>query len=177
MYIRTKRIKKGEYAYLVESKWDRRSNSSNQKFSQYLGFVYSPKKQFNLQIHDTTKITNLNQYLESNQTSTIFRDLITTDLLNHNFIRNKDLLESEGYYVNLRDFKVFNSKLKPCVIKLNNGYLCDYTLKNLFNVLPSNTNELEFGKKLARVVIESGIEIDKELFILLFDKIYKKEVS
>ncbi|MDD5650546.1 MAG: hypothetical protein PHF86_09040 [Candidatus Nanoarchaeia archaeon] len=177
MYIRTKRIKKGEYGYLVSSKWDKRSNTSKQKYSQYLGYIFRPQKQFNLQFKDITKVDDINNYVEKTPVNVILKNLVEVDLLNHNFRKNKDKLEIENCYVDLNNFKIFNEKLKPCVIKLNNGYLCDYTLKNLFNVLPSNTNEFEFGKKLARVLIESGISINNEMFVLLFDKIYKKEVS
>ncbi|MBU0929449.1 MAG: hypothetical protein KJ623_00045 [Nanoarchaeota archaeon] len=177
MYIRTKRIKKEDYAYLVSSKWNRVKKTSKQVFSKYLGKVYTPNKQYNLSLKDIKKIEDIDSYIDNTSTKEIIRDIITLDVLNHNLIKNKEIYELEDIYVDLNNLKVYNQDFKPCVIKMNNGYLCDYTLKNLFEIMPSSTDELAFGKKLARAFIESGIGIEKEFFVLIFDKIYKKEVT
>lgn len=176
MYIRVKIIKKGEYAYLVNSEWDKKRGTSKQKFSRYLGRIYSPQKQYNLTLKDITKVQDMESYIKSTDLNQILNDIITVDLLNHNLKRNKNTFSDDNFYVDIASLKVYNQKLVPCVVKINNGYLCDYTLKRLFSIKPSNTNEIQFGKELARAVIEAGVGIEKELFVLVFDKIYKKEV-
>ena len=176
MYIRVKTIKKQEYGYLVQSKWNKKQATSKQKFSQYLGRIYKPERQYKLTLMSINKIQDLNEYLNSRDYQQILRGLISVDLLNHNLNRNKDVFSDTDYYIDLVNLKVYNKKLNPCVVKINNGYLCDYTLKKLFDIKPTNTNEIQFGKELAHVVIEAGIGIEKDLFVLLFDKIYKKEV-
>ncbi len=175
MYIRTKKLKKEDYAYLVNSKWNKTKRTSKQQFSGYLGRIYKPEKQFNIKLNSIKRIDSNESYIANTQLQEILKDVIIIDLLNHNLRQNKYIYEGQDYYVDLVKLKVYNKKFNPCVIKMNNGFLCDYTLKNLFNTLPSSTNEVEFGKKLARAFIEAGIEINQELFVLIFDKIYKKE--
>ena len=176
MYIRVKTIKKQEYGYLVQSKWNKKQSTSKQKFSQYLGRVYSPQKQYSLTLKDVTKAQDIENYVKITDVNQILNDIITVDLLNHNLKRNRNTFSDKEFYVDISNLKVYNKKLVPCVVKINNGYLCDYTLKRLFNIKPSNTDEVQFGKELARAVIEAGIGIEKELFVLVFDKLYKKEV-
>lgn len=176
MYIRVKTIKKGEYAYLVQSRWNKKQSTSKQKFSQYLGRVYSPQKQYNLTLKDITKAQDIENYIKTTDINQILGDILTVDLLNHDLKRNKNTFSDKEFYVDTSDLKVYNQKLVPCVVKINNGYLCDYTLKRLFNIKPSNTNEVQFGKELARVIIEAGIGIEKDIFVLVFDKLYKREV-
>jgi len=175
MYIRVKTIKNQEYGYLVQSKWNRKQSTSKQRFSQYLGRIYQPKKQYNLDLMGINKIQDIQDYFDSKDYQRILRDIISVDLLNHDLKRNKNIFSDADYYIDMENLKVYNKKLNSCIIKINNGYLCDYTLRRLFSIKPSNTNEIQFGKELARAVIETGIGIEKDMFVLLFDKIYKKE--
>lgn len=176
MYIRVKTIKGQNYAYLVNSKWDKKRGTSKQKFGKYLGRIYSPEKQYNITLKDITKVQDIEDYIKTTDINQILKDVITVDLLNYNLKRNKDVFSDKDFFIDIVNLKVYNQKLVPCTIKINNGYLCDHTLKRLFNTKPSSTDEIQFGKELARAIIEAGAGIEKDLFVLLFDKIYKKEV-
>ena len=45
VYIRIKKVKDNDYAYIVESKWDKEKRTSQQIIKQYLGQTISNKYQ------------------------------------------------------------------------------------------------------------------------------------
>ncbi len=157
MYIRLKTIKNKEYAYLVKSKYYKRK-PPKQMISKYLGRVYTPHKYLNNNINKENAFNNIEEFLKS---------LIELEIKNHNLY--------EHFIIDFDKFKIKNKKGNSCVIRINNGYLCDYTLKNLLKFEPSSLDEKTFSKELARALIESGIQINNDMFVLLFDKVYKKK--
>lgn len=158
MYIRTKTLKNKKYAYLVKARYYKKRDPK-QVFHSYLGRIYEPNK-----VNDS--FINLNNLIEGD-INNIFKELIRNEINNYELY--------EHFIIDLNKLKVFNKKERSCVIKINNGYLCDYTLKNLFRSEPSTIDEKRFSREFARVLIEVGIDINKEIFVLLFDKIYKKK--
>ena len=54
---------------------------------------------------------------------------------------------------------------------LNEGYLCSYTLKELFNFKQKNKNKKEQGAKLIKLILDAGISLNKETFLEVFNKI------
>ncbi len=160
MYIRVKTLKNIKYAYLVRSKYYK-NKGPKQVFSKYLGKLYSKDR-----IHDNI-IDYSEEEIENKDIKVILKELLENELKNH---------ELSSFKVDFDKKKVLDNKGRKCVLKINNGYLCNYTLKNLFEFEPTSANEAIFSKELARVIIESGIDIGKQNFIFLFDKIYKSKV-
>lgn len=151
MFIRKKVIKGNEYAYLVENHW--KEGRARQKVSKYLGRVAKPEKKAERTLQEHHKVGNARQYILNNDFRKIMQDLISTELFNHglgNFDYNKG-----------------------GVLQLNDGFLCGHTV----NALLGYSGEDESGIKLAELITGAGLKIDKEMFVLLFEKIKQKKES
>jgi hypothetical protein len=154
-FIRTKTIKGKEYAYLVSNTWT--INGSRQNVKGYLGRVLKPE----CQRQANTDITN------SNFTEAIIA-LITQELVNHGF---NEKLNRDNTKVDLENRKIINNN-KNIVIGMNEGYLCTYTFNNLMTLQLTGYEE-QAGTQLATALVEAGLKIDKEVFVQLFEKVYK----
>jgi len=179
MFIRIKKIKNIEYAYLVENKWrKRRKNKVKQKTLKYLGKVYKLETTKNLTLNEYIK-TNLEEYLK-NPPIKIIKDLITIGLLNHNFKKlNNNSYENDNIHIDLNEKKVINKNTKKKIcLEMNNNFLCSYTLKKLLNFKPKqNLTKLQIGKQLANSFESAGVKIPKEIFVIIAQKILKKETT
>jgi len=71
-------------------------------------------------------------------------------------------------FFNADNFKI-NYKGKDVAIKINEGYMCNHTLSKLIN-FKINEDE-EVGYSLAKVFVDAGINVPKELFVKIFEKI------
>jgi hypothetical protein len=134
MFIRAKKIKNKEYAYLVENIWTKKG--SRQKVKKYLG-----------KITKTTRILE-NEYKidESKKYTDIIKELIETELKNHNITENKNK-----------------------IISLNEGFLCEETIKKLQELKPEKESRPDKeGERLAIALLEAGLSIKKEEFSKLF---------
>ena len=58
------------------------------------------------------------------------------------------------------------------VLAINEGFMCNLTLRNLFDFKIENDEEND-GYRLARAFVEAGIKVPQEIFIALFAKLYK----
>jgi len=159
-FIRIKKINGKEYAYLVENKWYKRGfkskgKGSRQTVSKYLGRVYKFDKVIvDKDFFQYKHINDGQQYLVDNSYDKIIKDLIRWELYRHN-------IDSNEYKIDFGNKKVKqNSKLIS--IKINEGFLNNYTLRRLFN--PKKDNSLY----LAKCFVEAGIEVPKEVFVGLF---------
>jgi len=157
MFIRIKKIKNKEYAYLVANKW--KDGSSRQTVKSYLGSAYKPEK-----INDYIKINNNLNFKE------LILDIVKQELLNHGF-EEGEILKKDKIIIDLRNLKFIKNK-KGVVIALNEGFLCNHTLKELLN-FKSKGHEEEVGVKLATMLVETGIRVPKEEFIHIFEKVFK----
>ncbi len=165
MYIRTKvRTNKSKrsytYAYLAEIR--RKRGKPKQKIIKYLGRVYIfPKKENN------EVILNNNNDLKE-----IFYSLIKTELINHDFKEVKGKLNKEYIEVDIKQATIINSKTnKKACLKLNEGVLCEETLKRLINFDPPKQTMKEISKYFAKCVIEGGINAPEAVLIQIFQKI------
>ena len=116
--------------------------------------------------------------MEKEKASQVIKELIRYELSKHGFNElRSNLLALEQYTIDLTEKEVFlkkeNSKAKAA-IKLNNDFLTSYTLRKLMNFKSSKENVKDVGEELAKVFIHCGIPIPKEVFILLFNKIYNE---
>lgn len=175
MFIRIKTIKGSKYAYLVKNKWYKSKLRSGQKVQKYLGKVYSltSKKEISFQDYIQEEI---HSYVQHNYNKKIFIDLICFELKKHDFIEKNDyILTYQNLAVNLKNYKVYDIQTgKDICLELNQGFLSSYTISNLLNFKPSEGKDLELGKLLGNTILDTGIAPDKDLFIQIFQKLYKK---
>ena len=162
VFFRIKKIKGKEYAYIVENEWKRKS--SRQKVKGYIGKVY----RFNL-LHDFdfleySKIGNTRDYVENNDKKRIISDLIEWELF-------KFGVSKEKFLIDLNNMKIKKDK-KNVALLLNDGFMCSYTLKNLLDFKPQGDEEAD-GYRLARAFVDAGIKVPQEVFVGIYDKLYK----
>jgi len=158
-FIRLKKRNQNYYAYLVENKWSR----------------YTPKQKVKLYLGKYTKLNSKKIHKEVKidlKKDKIFYNLLKNELLNHNFKqKTKNLfIHENGFIINLNKNKITKDQKEVC-LGLNEGYLCSYTLKELFNFKQKNKNKKEQGAKLIKLILDAGISLNKETFLEVFNKI------
>ncbi|MBI2672351.1 hypothetical protein HYX16_05440 [Candidatus Woesearchaeota archaeon] len=170
VFIRLKKRakKSGEvyyYAYLVNNKWV--NLSPKQEIKLYLGRYHKIDSK-------TTENIILPKNIKKNQ---IFAFLLKKVLLVHGFKPKDKFLfhHPNGFLVNLKANKVVDKKTqKQVCLGLNQGYLCDCTLKKLFDFSINPKNKKEKGPKLIKVLLDVGINLHKDLFMEIFNILTKK---
>ena len=191
-FIRIKKIKGKEYAYIVENEWKRTAKSvhvekikgfskfenkvvfkslqgvkprgSRQKVKGYLGRVYRFNLKKDIHFLQFKKIENVEKYVIENDFKKIINDLIEWELFRHDINKNK-------FTVDLDELK-FQQNKKNIVLLVNEGFMCGLALKNMLEFKPEG-DESNDGYRLARAFVESGIKIPQEVFVSLFGKLFK----
>ena len=166
MFIRVKKVKQYHYAYLVENKWKKGKASSRQKVKQYLGRVH--------------KLESNGKGFEDDISEIDFKEIVMKlaefELLKNGFEKhgtgNKYL--REGFFVDLDDMK-FEKDEKSVVFEMNEGFLCEFTLAKLLK-FKARGHEEEVGYALANAILEAGLAVPQELFVKIFEKVYKKDL-
>lgn len=177
MYIRIKKIKGIEYAYLVKSYWSKRKKTPKQKTIKYLGRVYKFKKTKKLLLEKFLKIKDIDIYYQKKPIKNIVKDLIKLELLNHNFKEEKkDIFQQEDIVINFENKKVYNSLTKKQVcIEINNNFVSTKTLRNIMNlIIPPGLTNIQICKYLANSFLSTGITIPEDKFIILSQRILTK---
>ena len=168
-FFRIKKIKGKEYGYIVENEWKSAKSlkgakqGSRQKVKGYLGRVLKFELKSNVGFIEYFKITNLPDYLGSNESNKIMMDLIEWEL--HKFGVDKGEI-----FIDLNSFKVQKSR-RNIALMINNGLMCSLTLRNLLDFEAGD--EHKDGYRLARAFVEAGITIPQEIFVGLFGKMHK----
>jgi len=171
-FIRTKKIKDIEYAYIVENKWrKRRKNKVKQIMSKYLGRVYRFDRESIIDFFEFYKIEDINKYLTSKSKYDILYDLIKLELANHGFKEKYGNLVKEECYFDLKENRVRTSRSKKVAIAMNEGFLTNYAIKKILRF--EAFDEEEDGYLLAKLFVEAGLNTPKEVFIGFFKKVYK----
>lgn len=166
MFIRTKKIQKYRYAYLVESRWTKQG--TRQKTKAYLGRVFD----FGDVSHELPDVENVTTYFEG-----ALRDL----LQNAGFTQNGARTERDGIVVHVKRCSVRKAG-KPCVIAINEGFVCDHTLKDLFKfqerkyISRLQSAQENVGHILAKSLIGCGLVLDGESFIELYGKLVPNSI-
>ena len=165
MFIRIKTIRNNKYGYLVENNWKKRQQSSRQKVKEYLGRVIAVQHQQSL----------FPEQLPSSTFQEAVLYILAHQLKQQGFKEEKNILSKDGININLQEQTIKKEK-KDIVLKINEGYLCSHTLKNLLNFQAEGYEE-EAGLQLAEAIVGAGLQIPKHLFIQLFEKIYKSHTE
>lgn len=160
MFVRIKKLKGKEYAYLVENEWT--INGSRQRVKSYLGRIIRPLKMREKEID----ISGMD-YKQAVTT------LLKQELHNHGF--DETLTFDNKITADLDEKKITNSG-KNIVLAMNEGFLCSQTLKDALEIELTGHEE-EAGTQLAKTLVEAGLSIPKDTFVQLFEKIYKGKIN
>ena len=168
MFIRTKKINNKLYGYLVKNTWT--PKGSRQKVVGYLGKVHQPQQEKD---HEFST--------EHEDPKTIAKQLILWELEKHGFSPypdNKDQLINNFVIYNKKNHSLKERK-KDVLLKINEGHLCNHSLKALFKELGKGPLEeeqdpRERATELAEAFTNAGIQIPQEIFIQIFQEITKK---
>lgn len=175
MYIRIKKIKGINYAYLVKSYWSKRRKTPKQKTLCYLGRVYKFQKIENKNLIEHFGTQDIEKYFKKEPIKKIIKELIKLELSNYNFKETKpNIWTQDKIIVNLVTKKVYASFEKPACIEINNNFLSTKTLRNILNLrFPPNLNNTQIYKYLASSFLSVGIALPEDKFILLSQRILK----
>jgi len=156
-FVRIKTIKGHPYAYLVENFWT--GESSRQKVSQYLGKVLEFPCVSSAPAPNMTGL-----YAEC------LDELIIWQFTRMGFARKGNtLVKGKTCFDVLKRGFYRKDKQANTVIKNGEGYICASTLKELYE-FHEHGEDSQIGLALAKTIVNSGIEVPKELFVALFEK-------
>ena len=162
-FFRIKKIKGKEYAYFVENEWMK--SGSRQKVKKYIGRVYRFDIKNDIDFLQFADASNLESYVNVSDFKKIVSNLIEWELFKFGIDRNK-------FSIELNSKNVQNNK-KDVSLMLNDGFMCELTLKNLVD-FEAEGDESRDGYRLARAFVEAGIKVPQEIFVGLFGKLYKQ---
>ncbi|MBS3114503.1 hypothetical protein J4448_05365 [Candidatus Woesearchaeota archaeon] len=137
---------------------------SRQKVKEYVGRVYRFNLMNNVNFLEYFKIEDVQNYIEINQKNKIINDLIEWELYKFNVNKNE-------FSIDLNSKKIQKNN-KNVAFFINEGFMCDFTLKNLLEFKPEGDEQAD-GYRLARAFVEAGIKVPQEIFIGVFGKLYK----
>lgn len=171
MFIRLKKLKGKDYAYLVKNTWTK--NGPRQKTKKYLGRCVVLQKVNELDFKEHYKLNtpemNIEKYVQSHSVKQILSRLFEFELLKHGFVYDKDLLKKEGMTANPKRLRIITDEKKNDVLlKVNDGFLSEIMIKKImkFNFRGNDSDTISF----AEAFIAAGISVDKEVFIELYRK-------
>lgn len=162
-FVRIKKIKNKEYAYLVENVWT--SKGSRQKVRKYLGKCFRPERTRELA---PPNISQLN-YKQS------INALLKWQLLEHGFQQGLPGLMIKGQIVVDLNNHNFFFRERPCVIAMNEGYASTETIHQAIDFRPAKKTQEEIGTELAQTLLEAGLKIPQETFVQVFEKVTKPQ--
>ncbi len=167
-FIRTKKIKGKEYAYIVENKWKKRGNKVKQKTKKYLGRVYRHSKVEEKDFCDFLNIEDIESYIAEKDKKEIINDLVRWELSNHGFKEQEGRLIKESCFLDIGKKKVYNERGNDIALGFNEGFLTGYAMRKLHNFTAEDEEE---GYDFAKMFIEAGINVPKGVFVGIFKKV------
>jgi hypothetical protein len=181
-FIRKKKINEQYYGYIVKNKWT--SKGSRQK-AKYIGKVIHLPIVNEISFEEYCN-NNFNygskDYIRKNSKTEIINEIIKLELIKRGLIIEKIeikdsskikkiencLTNGDYYYKGRRLFK--KSTNKEVVLEMNEGFLCRFSTDRLLRVKIIGYDEREKGIKLAKALLEAGLKVENEVFVLLFEK-------
>jgi hypothetical protein len=165
MFIRSKTISNKNYAYLVRTRWDKRSKKVKQKVSKYLGPI---KKLDKVKDKDFFEYYNheRDNYINNVKMKDLIRDLVEHELYKHGFLRLGKYKMSNGL------IEVNPDKVEK-VFELNEGFLNRHTLREIERydkILDEKESKIPY--KFAALFVNAGLDIDQSLFVELYQRFF-----
>jgi len=155
-----------KYAYLVRSKRRKKSKKHpKQKVVAYLGRII----QLNNHQQSST-IINKGQNIK-----TTIKAMLADLLLSNGFkSSDKTLFTKNTILVDLSKKQVKHKETgqKFC-LQVNEGFMTNYTLKQILNYKPPETTEKGVGMDFAQKILSAGLKPNKEAFLELYSSISK----
>ena len=161
MFFRIKKIKGREYAYVVENEWGRKG--SRQRVKGYLGRVYRLSLSDDVGFLSFIKINAIEDYISNNEKNKIINDLIEWELFRFD-------IDKEEFLIDLNNKKIQKNK-KNVVLFVNDGFMCNLTLKNLLDFKTEGDEQTD-GYRLAKAFVEAGIKVPQEVFVGICQKLF-----
>ncbi len=171
MFIRVKRIKNNSYAYLVRNRWT--GKGSRQRVGRYLGRVYFPERTLDLEYY--AHIGNDAESIDRMSPKEIAESLLGWVLSCHGFVREGASWKLDEISVDMRNLNVKKGD-KGVALNINNDFLCSHTLRSLMRFKSDGDREV-VGLSLAKAFISAGIPVPGDVFVHVFQKIYKEGQS
>lgn len=173
-FIRVKRAKrkKGkicEYAYICETRRYRKKRVK-QKTKKYLGRVYRFEKVRDKDFYEFHLIEDPETYVMDSSKEKLFNDVIEWELINHGFSREKGIWRNKECFVDLEKKKIYNERGFSIALGFNEGFLTEYAIDR---ILGFKADSEEDGYGFAKMFVEAGLGIPKEIFVGIFSKVYK----
>lgn len=160
MFVRVKTIKGKRYGYKVVNKWTKKG--ARQRVKGYLGRVHD---------FDKTGEEVFDENIEGLSSKKILRKLTKWELLRHEF-KDEGVMKRDGIEVDLKAGKI-SCKGRKCCLEMNEGFMCDDTLKGLFNCKPKG-DEDEVAYQLANICLEAGLMPPKPILNVVYNCIIKE---
>ena len=161
VYIRVKKINKYLYAYLVEN--ISTSSGPRQKVRQYLG-----------RVHELEKSKEVEDSFNGHSKEEILLNLVIPELKVRLFKEKKDQWINKNLFFDTKQFtlkKTTKTKTsKDAILKLNEGYLCSFTLERILKFEKSQDVKKD-AQILAKYFLEAGLQINQELFVSFYQAI------
>ncbi len=170
-FIRIKNIKNNKYAYLVENTWT--NKGTRQKVKAYLGKVLDLKLINQL---DFDEFISKFKLKNTTPKETII-NLIQWELYRHGFKQGTKDKKPCWKYDKITAFPedgLINIKKRNIVLNINDNFMCNHTLNAILN-FSSDSDQEEVAFELAEAFVIAGIQIPKEVFINIYQKIHKKD--
>ena len=153
MFLRLKKVKGKEYCYLVENRW-----KSRQKVKKYLGATVR------FESHKCDK--DFHPECFEKKTEDVLRDIVIWELIKIGFSDEGKVLQKKNILFHKEKMN-FRRESKKIVLAINEGYLCDFTLKRILSFRKSDDIKKD-GVELARRFVDAGLNVPKEVFIEFF---------
>jgi len=163
MFVRAKTLKGKKYAYLVQNIWKKKKVT--QIVKKYLGKIISINNEC------IKEPKSAKTYDWDAPVKLIIREIIVDEFERKGFIRKNWRLIKDDLIINLSTCKITESD-KNVVLFVNGRYLYGKLLDFLQNFYEEEEEFGTKGEKLAKSFSDSGINIEKDVFIELYKKIY-----
>ncbi|MGB9748282.1 MAG: hypothetical protein ACP5H9_02435 [Candidatus Woesearchaeota archaeon] len=185
VFVRIKKHKDKEYAYLVENIWTKKG--TRQKSRKYLGRIVDfskstvPMKDY-LKTAKTAEEFEIEEFKKRDFDSAI-KKLLEIELLKLGFKKKAEFafekeFNGKTFNVDLKELNFVSGK-KNFVIKNNEGFICRETIENLLGTrIEKKESETEqrnaLIKELLKNLLEAGLKPEKDFLLLLHDKCLEK---
>lgn len=171
MFIREKIISNQPYAYLVRTKWDKRSKKVKQKVSKYLGKIQRLDRIKNTTYTEYYHIVNLESHISDITLQDLVHNLIELELHRHGFFKKSKHKMTNGSIT-------IDIEFPEHVYALNEGFLHRKTILEIYKydkLLSETINNVPF--RFAALFVNAGLDIEKDLFIELYQRFFSDQMT